>query len=59
MVFFASYCFYVTIINFMELYLRQYPTEEEQVSKQEYFKEWCKQDMEFYEYTDTEMSECM
>ena len=30
MFFFASFCFYITLINFMELYLRKYPTESEQ-----------------------------
>ena len=54
-IFFASYCFYVAIINFMELYLRSYPTEEEQVSKLEYFKSLCDEEMKEEDYTEEEM----
>ena len=56
MIFFSSYCFYITLINFMELYLRKYPTEEERASKQAYFEKWCDDNMEEYGYT--QMNEC-
>ena len=44
-IFFVSFCTYASIINLQELYLRKYPSEEERISKQAYFKNWCTENM--------------
>ena len=37
-IFFAQYCFYIMLINAMELYYRRNPTEDERESKLAYFQ---------------------
>ena len=57
MIFFAAYCSYILVINSMELYLRKYPTQEEQFSKQTWFQNWCNDNIEDYEYSS--IDECV
>ena len=52
MYYFASYCFYIMLINCMELYLRKYPTEVERDSKLDYFNHWCVENIEEYGFED-------
>ena len=52
MYYFTSYCFYIMLINCMELYLRKYPTEVERDSKLDYFNHWCVENIEEYGFED-------
>ena len=50
--YFLSYCFYIMLINVMELYLRANPTEVERDSKLAYFTHWCDEHLEEYGFQD-------
>ena len=56
MYYFVSYCFYIMLINCMELYMRKNPNREEQDSKIAYFTSWC--DTHIKEYGFEDMNTC-